>query len=91
MKAEDIRLIEDEIERQHRLFGDQSARHPYEYLAIITEELGELAEATTETYAHGWHPERGGYKNMIKEAVHVAATAISFLDCIRWNRDAASK
>lgn len=85
MKPEDIRLIGNEIKRQHSLFGDQSTRHPYEYLAIITEEIGELAETVTETYTNGKHPERGGYENMIKEAVHVAATAVSFIDCIRKN------
>lgn len=87
MNPEDIRLISNEIERQYQLFGDQSAKHPYEHLAIITEEFRELAEVITETYANGRHPERGGFENLIKEAVHIAASAISFLDCIRKNFD----
>lgn len=38
-------------------------------------------------YANGRHPERGGFENLTKEAVHIAASAISFLDCIRKNFD----
>ena len=81
--ADVFRSVYREISRQIELFGDQSDRHPLEYLAFITEEIGELAEAMTETFMEGRHPERGGYDNMVKEAVHVAATAISAISCIR--------
>lgn len=81
--ADDFRSVYREISRQIELFGDQSDRHPLEYLAFITEEIGELAEAITETFMNGRHPERGGYDNMVKEAIHVAATAISAISCIR--------
>ncbi|MBQ6430825.1 MAG: helix-turn-helix domain-containing protein [Oscillospiraceae bacterium] len=81
--ADGFRSVYREISRQIELFGDQSDRHPLEYLAFITEEIGELAEAITETFMNGRHPERGGYDNMVKEAIHVAATAISAISCIR--------
>ena len=87
----DLCLVEREIKRQRDLYGDQSELSPLAYLAIITEELGELAEAITETYLDGAHPERGGHDNMFREAIHVAATAISALGSIRSSARLAGK
>lgn len=78
-----LRLVNAERKRQFELYGDQSGKSPYEFLAILGEEYGELCEAVTETYMSGRHPERGGTEKIIKEAVHVAAVAVQFIEIMR--------
>ena len=79
MKA--IKLVVAERERQIDLWGDQSGNHPYQWMAILGEEYGELCEAVNETcFQNPKHPERGGKPNIVKEAVHVAAVAIAIAE-----------
>lgn len=78
-----IALVTEERKRQFELYGDQSRKSPYEFLAILGEEYGELCEAVTETYMSGRHPERGGKENIIKEAVHVAAVAVQLIEVLK--------
>lgn len=78
-----LRLVNAERKRQFELYGDQSNKSPYEFLAILGEEYGELCEAVGETYMSGRHPERGGVEKIIKEAVHVAAVAVQFIEIMR--------
>jgi len=78
-----LALVSAERKRQFALYGDQSNRSPYEFLAILGEEYGELCEAVTETYMSGRHPERGGKENIIKEAVHVAAVAVQLIEVLK--------
>lgn len=64
-----IALVTAERERQFELYGDQSGKSLYEFLAILGEEFGELCEAVSETYMMGSrHPERGGKDNIVREA-----------------------
>lgn len=79
--AVSINLVVAERERQIDLWGDQSGKHPYEWMAILGEEYGELCEAVNETcFQNPKHPERGGKPNIVKEAVHVAAVAIAIAE-----------
>lgn len=77
------RVVVDEIlaerERQDGLYGEQN-HEPFTWLGILGEEFGELCEAVSETSLPGRHPDRGGVKNMRREAIHVAAVAVSFVE-----------
>ena len=76
-----IKLVVTERERQIDLWGDQSGNHPFEWMAILGEEYGELCEAVNETcFQSPKHPERGGKPNIVKEAVHVASVAIAIAE-----------
>lgn len=77
-----LALVTAERKRQFELYGDQSGRSCYEFLAILGEEYGELCEAVTETFMSGRHPERGGMENIVKEAVHVAAVAVQMIEAL---------
>jgi hypothetical protein len=79
---EPIQIVIDERERQNKLWGEQNHPAPY-WTGIIGEEFGELCEAITETYLIGKHPDRGGYKNLMKEASHIAATSIQFMEWLK--------
>lgn len=80
-------LVAEERKRQFELYGDQSGRSFYEFLSILGEEYGELCEAVSETFMDGRHPERGGLDNILKEAVHVAAVAVQFIEVIHRRAD----
>jgi NTP pyrophosphatase (non-canonical NTP hydrolase) len=65
-----------ERERQLKKWGEQN--HPsYTWLAILSEEVGEMAQAML-------HTEFGGYaKGKVKEeAIHVAAVALQLVECL---------
>lgn len=67
----------DEIVRQDELYGNQDHVHPFEWMSILAEEVGELGEAINETFSSAVrHPERGGIELIRKEAVQVAAVAL---------------
>ena len=78
-----LRLVSVERKRQFELYGDQSRKSPFEFMTILGEEYGELCEAVGETYMKGRHPERGGVEKIVKEAVHVAAVAVQFIEIMR--------
>ncbi len=82
-----LALVREERKRQFELYGDQSGRSCFEFLAILGEEYGELCEAVTETYINGRHPERGGLENIVKEAVHVAAVAVQMIEALNRRAD----
>ncbi len=71
-----IELVRAERERQNKKWGEQN-HDDYRWLAILTEEVGELAEAIL-------HNEFGGHAagNTQTELVHVAAVAIQWLECM---------
>lgn len=88
IKDSAVRLVTEERKRQFSLYSDQSGKSPYEFLAILGEEYGELCEAVGETYMKGRHPERGGVEKIIKEAVHVAAVAVQFIEVMKRKENA---
>lgn len=80
-------LIENERQRQDDLWGEQN--HPPQYwTGILCEEAGEFCEAVNETvFDNGKQATVGGYENMKREAIHVAAVAVGFLECLERNRE----
>lgn len=76
-----IALVKEERERQDAKWGDQSGNHPFEWMAILGEEYGELCEAVNETcFQNATHPERGGYEKIIREATQVAAVSVAIVE-----------
>lgn len=67
-----------ERKRQDEKWGEQN-HDPITWLAILGEEYGELAQAVLETKFGGEH---GGLPHMREEAVHTAAVALAFLECL---------
>lgn len=63
-------LINAERERQDRKWGEQADHSPEKWLAILTEEVGETAEAILEH----------NRPNMIEELIQVAAVAVRWLE-----------
>lgn len=74
-----------ERDRQDKLWGEEN-HMPYFWTGLIGEEFGELCEAISET-VFDIKPEKGGYENMKKEAIHLAATTIKFLECLERNKE----
>ena len=68
--------ILEERERQEAKWGEQN-HDPFTYLAILTEEVGELAQAAL-------HARFGGPtgEHLRKEAVHTAAVAMAIVECL---------
>lgn len=74
-------VIEDvvaERKRQDEKWGEQN-HDPYIYFAILCEEVGELAQAIVQTQFGG---NKGGWKNVRKEAIHTAAVAVAVIECL---------
>lgn len=77
-RREGLLAILDERDRQIEKWGDQSGNPLFEWMSILGEEYGELCETANETsFYHSAHPERGGYENVRREAIHVAAVALA--------------
>lgn len=71
-----LNLIRAERERQNKKWGEQN-HDDYRWLAILTEEVGELAQAILHDEFGGSHA--GTAKT---ELVHVAAVAVQWLECM---------
>lgn len=71
-----LNLIRAERERQNKKWGEQN-HDDYRWLAILTEEVGELAQAILHDEFGGSHA--GTAK---EELVHVAAVAVQWLECM---------
>lgn len=79
-----MNAVRKERERQVAKWGPQDTNEWPEWMSILMEEVGELAEAINETwFRNAQNPERGGLDNIRKEAVQVAAVALSIVEqCI---------
>jgi NTP pyrophosphatase (non-canonical NTP hydrolase) len=79
-----IHNVIKERERQEGKWGEQN-HSPELWVGILGEEYGEFCQAVNETvFFNG--TDKGGYENMKTEAIHVAAVAIGFLECLERNR-----
>lgn len=78
-----IRAVIDERRRQDAKWGEQN-HEPHYWTGILGEEFGELCEAINETVFDNGAEARakGGYENMRREAVQVAAVAIGFIEAL---------
>lgn len=61
--------------RQDKLHG--KLKSEFEGITVLTEEVGEFAQAVHDTIYGGKH---GGHPNIIKEAVHSMATCLKYLE-----------
>lgn len=79
-----------ERSRQDKKWGEQNHMPPV-WISILSEELGELCQAVNETIFDNGVNERkkGGYENMRKEAIQVAAVAVAFVEYL--DRDSVEK
>jgi len=77
-------LIGDERKRQGEKWGDASNNHLFEWMSILMEEVGELAEAVNETCFTSKHAkrEKGGKDAILKEAIQVAAVATALAETL---------
>ena len=82
MKIESaLTQIFSEVERAEKLHPDWPT-NPIHQAAIVTEEAGELLQASLNHNDH-----KGSKKAMITEAIHTAATVIRFLKNINEESD----
>lgn len=75
-QARVIARVLDERDRQDKKWGtidNFDNRSPHEWMTILTEEVGELAEAFLER----------DQENAIEEATHVAAVAVGILESLQ--------
>lgn len=77
-----LNLVAEERIRQDEKWGDQSGHNMLEWLSILMEEVGELAEAINETFLISEYtkPEKSGIDAIRKEAVQVAAVAVAIVE-----------
>lgn len=74
-----IQQIIDERKRQDEKWGEQN-HHPLTWFSIIGEEYGEMLKAFNEY----WFTEDFKLlEDMQKEAIHVAASCVAMIECIR--------
>ena len=80
-----LRLIKNERNMQDRKWGEQN-HHPFHWLTIIMEELGEASEAALDAYPHSKEiGEMEAEINLFKykrELVQVAASAVAAIQCL---------
>lgn len=76
--------IKTERERQNIMWGVEN-HHMEIWVSLLGEEYGELCQAINETIFNTGS-DRGGYENIKKEAIQVAAVAVSFLECLERNK-----
>lgn len=80
-----INNVLKERNRQDAKWGEQN-HNPQFWTGILGEEYGEFCEAINETVFNNG-TDKGGYDNMKNEAIHVAAVAIGFLECLERNKE----
>lgn len=72
-------LIEKELERQIKKFGEQN-HHPLEWSVILGEEVGEVNRAIVES-----HFNNVPWDNYLEELVQVAAVSVAMIKCYHKN------
>ena len=78
LRANAVRDALAERRRQEALWGRQD-HDPFVYVTILTEEVGEVAEAAHDTFFGG---KAGGVEAIRKEAVQVAAVALAMVESL---------
>lgn len=68
-----------EVNKQNRQWGDESELTPHQWLGLIQEEVGEIAQAVNETYLpNKTKSQLGGKENIQAEIYQAAALLIRF-------------
>lgn len=71
-RARIYEAIDRERDAQDRKWGSQRKQSPFNWVAILTEEVGETAEATL----------KGTEEHLLSELVQVAAVAVCWLEAL---------
>lgn len=72
-----------EVNRQNKQWGDESELTPHQWLGLIQEEVGEIAQALNETYLpNKTKAKLGGKENIQAEIYQAAALLIRFSERI---------
>lgn len=72
-----------EVNKQNRQWGDESELTPHQWLGLIQEEVGEIAQAVNETYLPNKTKSKlGGKENILAEIYQAAALLIRFSERI---------
>jgi hypothetical protein len=84
--------VGNERRRQDEKWGVQN-HFPTTWLAILGEEFGELSEAIVETIFYNGMAarQRGGFVNIRREAIHVAAVAVAMVEYLDRQKDAPAE
>lgn len=77
-KMEVLRMVSEERNRQNAKWGFPQDNTPFEWMSILTEEVGELAEAINNVHL-GSGPQ-GDQDEIVYEAIQVAAVAVSIVE-----------
>lgn len=72
--------VQNERDKQDKKWGEQN-HDPVTWVAILMEEVGELAQTAIETEFVGMG-KHGGVESIRMEAVHVAAVAVAIVECL---------
>lgn len=72
-----------EVKKQKKQWGDESELTPHQWLGLIQEEVGEIAQAINETYLpNKTKAKLGGKSNIQAEIYQAAALLIRFSERI---------
>ncbi len=75
--------VMQEVNKQNRQWGDESELTPHQWLGLIQEEVGEIAQAVNETYLpNKTKTKLGGKENIQAEIYQAAALLIRFSEKI---------
>lgn len=74
-----IHAVIQERLRQDQLWGEQN-HDPFSYLAILVEEVGEVAKAALKLSLE--KDSTSAYEHLHEEAVQVAAVALAIVECL---------
>ena len=70
--------IKEERARQDRKFGANRTQGPFLWNTILTEEVGEVAEASLDLVFGGFSKQN--YQHLREELVQVAAVAVAYIE-----------
>jgi NTP pyrophosphatase (non-canonical NTP hydrolase) len=79
-----IEAIKGERVNQVNKWGVQN-HTPIEWLAILTEEVGEVSKEALEYHFKKFYPENGQLQRYEKELIQVAAVALAMLESLQRN------
>lgn len=75
--------IMGEVKKQKKQWGDESELTPHQWLGLIQEEVGEIAQSVNETYLpNKTKSQLGGKENILAEIYQAAALLIRFSERI---------
>lgn len=73
-----IELVKAERQRQDKKWGFPQRNSPFEWVSILTEEVGEFAQATNDAFIE--YLNSPDVSKVRQEAIHVAAVALSIIE-----------